>query len=97
MNDILLSPLRLSELEILIEKSVIRALAKATPPPAINPADAAPILSAADVKKMTGWPDGTFYAKVPQMPEGVVIRGKSKRLLFDRELFLQWLKTPVQP
>ncbi|WP_288428932.1 hypothetical protein [uncultured Spirosoma sp.] len=59
--------------------------------------DAAPILSADQVKEMTGWPDGTFYAKVAKMPEGVVIRGKSKRLLFDREKFMQWLQTPVQP
>jgi hypothetical protein len=65
--------------------------------PLLQPAEAPPILSAAEVKKMTGWPDGTFYAKASKMPEGVVIRGKSKRLLFDREQFMQWLKTPVQP
>ncbi len=47
------------------------------------------------VQQMTGWPDGTFYAKVHQMPEGVVIRGKSKRLLFDLEKLEEWLKTPV--
>lgn len=60
----------------------------------INPApatDAVPILSSAQVKAMTGWPDGTFYQKVGQMPEGVVIRGKSKRLLFDRAKFISWL------
>ena len=55
-----------------------------------------PILSADQVKEMTGWPKGTFYAKVAQMPEGVVIRGKSRRLLFNREKFMQWLQTPVQ-
>ena len=55
----------------------------------------APIISANEVKKMTGWPNGTFYAKVAQMPKGVVIR-KSKRLLFDREQLIVWLKTPVK-
>lgn len=55
------------------------------------PADALPILSAKQVKDMTGWPDGTFYQKVHQMPEGVVIRGKSKRLLFDRIKLISWL------
>lgn len=59
--------------------------------------DPAPILSAKQVKNMTGWPDGTFYAKIATMPEGVVIRGKSKRLLIDREKFMAWLQTPVQP
>lgn len=97
MNDVLLSPLRLSELENLIEKSVLRALGKTTltnstaTPPSVY---VAPILSAEQVKDMTGWPNGTFYAKVAQMPDGVVIRGKSKRLLFDREKFMLWLKNP---
>lgn len=56
----------------------------------------APVLSSEQVKTMTGWPNGTFYFKVSQMPEGVVIRGRSKRLLFDREKLMVWLKSPVQ-
>lgn len=52
-----------------------------------------PIISAADVEKMTGWPDGTFYAKVAEMPKGVVIRNRSKRLLFDRALLIAWLQS----
>lgn len=58
--------------------------------------DIAPILNAKQIKDMTGWPNGTFYAKVAEMPDGVVIRGKSKRLLFDREAFFTWLKTPIE-
>ena len=58
--------------------------------------DSAPVLSSKQVKDMTGWPTSTFYAKVGQMPAGVCIR-KSKRLLFDREKFIKWLKTPVEP
>jgi hypothetical protein len=61
------------------------------------PTPTAPILSAKQVKDMTGWPDGTFYQKVAEMPDGVVIRGKSKRLLFDAEKFMKWLKAPVRP
>ncbi len=95
MNDVLLSPLRLSELENLIEKSVLRALSKAAPVPP-QPADVAPVMSSKQVQEMTGWPNGTFYAKVAEMPEGVVIR-KSKRLLFDREKLMVWLKTPARP
>lgn len=68
-----------------------------TTPYSYTTADPAPVLSAEQIKEMTGWPKGTFYAKVREMPEGVVIRGKSKRLLFDRAKFLQWLQTPVQP
>ena len=56
-----------------------------------------PILSSEQVKEMTGWPDGTFYRKVNEMPDGIVIRGKSKRLLFDRERLISWLQTPVEP
>ena len=96
MNDVLLSPLRLSELEILIERSVLRALNKATPVTPPQPVNVAPILSSKQVQEMTGWPNGTFYAKVAQMPEGIVIR-KSKRLLFDREKLMVWLKTPARP
>ena len=61
-----------------------------------QPANVAPILSSKQVQEMTGWPNGTFYAKVSKMPEGVVIR-KSKRLLFDREKLMVWLKTPARP
>lgn len=52
-----------------------------------------PILYKKHIQEMTGWPDGTFYAKVREMPPEVVIRGKSKRLLFDRDNFLAWLRT----
>ena len=78
-----------------IEAALIDLHRPSRPLPETN--EIAPILSAKQVKGMTGWPDGTFYAKVAQMPEDVVIRGKSKRLLFDREKFLAWLKEPVQP
>ena len=61
-----------------------------------QPLNVAPILSSKQVQEMTGWPNGTFYAKVAEMPEGVVIR-KSKRLLFDRENLMVWLKTPARP
>ncbi|MBD2757130.1 hypothetical protein [Spirosoma validum] len=57
------------------------------------PVEPIPILSAADVKKMTGWPNGTFYAKVAIMPEGIVIRNRSKRLLFNRARLLEWLQS----
>lgn len=82
----------------LIREAVADALQCHQPPtPAASSLNTAPVLSANQVKEMTGWPNGTFYAKVAQMPEGVVIRGKSKRLLFHRENFMQWLQTPVQP
>ena len=61
---------------------------KSEPAPSTEPS---PIISSEHVKAMTGWPDGTFYQKVHQMPEGVVIRGKSKRLLFDRAKLIAWL------
>jgi hypothetical protein len=64
--------------------------------PANVPTPTAPITSAKQLKEWTGWPDGTFYQKVSEMPDGVVIRGKSKRLLFDTEKLMAWLKTPVQ-
>ncbi|KAB7731924.1 hypothetical protein F5984_06800 [Rudanella paleaurantiibacter] len=48
-----------------------------------------------DIQAVTGWPDGTIYAKVAQMPSGIVIRGRSKRLLFDLDKFEQWIKTAV--
>lgn len=80
------------DLETLIFDCVDRAIKLNTQSLARTPAtDAAPFMSSDQVKKMTGWPDGTFYLKVGQMPEGVVIRGKSKRLLFDRTKFIAWL------
>lgn len=75
-------------------KDLVRQL---IPSPAYIPTSTAPILSSQEIKQMTGWPDGTFYQKVAEMPDGVVIRGKSKRLLFDREKFVLWLKSPVTP
>ncbi len=79
------------------QQAEILQVLRGTAPPSTTPADAAPIMSAKQVKEMTDWPDGTLYAKVATMPEGVVIRGRSKRLLFDRAKFLQWLQTPVKP
>jgi hypothetical protein len=64
------------------------------PAPAPSATDTAPVMSSAQVKAMTGWPDGTFYQKVSEMPEGVVIRGRSKRLMFNREPLLTWLNNP---
>ncbi|GAB3949973.1 hypothetical protein GCM10028805_27250 [Spirosoma harenae] len=49
------------------------------------------------IMEMTGWPRSTFYGKLKEMPEGVVIRGKSKRLLIDEEKFVAWAKTPIEP
>jgi len=66
-------------------------------PPATPPGPSAPITSAKQLKDMTGWPNGTFYAKVAEMPEGVVLRGRSKRLMFDTEKLMVWLKTPARP
>ncbi|SFF15272.1 hypothetical protein [Spirosoma endophyticum] len=60
--------------------------------PSSNFSDTTPIISAAEVKKMTGWPPGTFYAKVASMPAGIVIRNRSKRLLFNRAQLLEWLQ-----
>ena len=90
------NPFEIIERRLSAIEGVLQDLRRNASTPASPAADAAPVLSSEQVKKMTGWPDGTFYQKVSQMPEGVVIRGKSKRLLFDRELFMQWLKTPVE-
>lgn len=83
---------RLSAIEQVLQE--LRRNQQSTP--ADIPTTIAPILSAKQVKDMTGWPNGTFYAKVAEMPADVVIR-RSKRLLFDRENLLVWLKTPVKP
>ncbi|AQG78016.1 hypothetical protein [Spirosoma montaniterrae] len=87
MNDILLSPTQLSELENLIEKSVLRAMAKTSPAVLLPTADAAPVLSEKQEKETTDCSE----ANVAQMPEGVVIRGKSERLLFSRDAFSRWV------
>lgn len=58
MNDVLLSPLRLSELENLIEKSVLRGMAKTSPSPIappdelLTPEETAQLLK---VTKVTVW------------------------------------------
>ena len=78
------------------EISDLKDLVRQLSPTPAQPLNAAPILSSKQVQEMTGWPNGTFYAKVAEMPEGVVIR-KSKRLLFDREKLMVWLKTPARP
>jgi hypothetical protein len=84
-----------AQLKSLLIESVAIALKHHQPPaPAPSAADTAPVMSSGEVKKMTGWPNGTFYQKVSEMPEGVVIRGRSKRLLFNREALVTWLNTP---
>lgn len=49
-----------------------------------------PLSTSQQVKDLTGWPDSTFYAKVREMPTGIVIR-RSRRLLFNTEALLNWL------
>lgn len=98
MKDVFLSSISLYELEAVIEKAVTKSMTNkslTTVQPTIEPLPK--IGNKEHIIALTGWPSGTFYQKVAQMPEGVVIRGKSKRLLFDMELFVKWLKTPVQP
>ena len=90
------NPFELIERRLSAIEDVLQDLRR-NPAPATAPGNALPFLSAAEVKQMTGWPNGTFYAKVAQMPEGVVIRGRSKRLVFDRARLIEWLKTPVVP
>ena len=89
MNDILLSPLRLSELENLIEKSVRRALATTT----ISSSEAEPY---GDFKWLTsicpGIPPSTLRIKSASgaIP-GVIKFGK--RVLYEKATVLEWLRT----
>ncbi len=69
---------------------------KHQPPAPASPSVAPlPIFSKKQVMEMTGWPPGTLNQKIAEMPEGVVIKGRSRRNCFDREKFLEWLKTPA--
>jgi hypothetical protein len=65
-----------------------------------TPPNAAPtkrLGSFKDLLALTGWPASTARAKTAIMPDGCVIRGRSKRLVYDLEAVEKWLKTPVQP
>ncbi len=74
---------RLSAIE-----DVLQQLRQQSPtPPPHTTADAAPILGAKQKKETIGYRD----TNVVQMPEGVVIRGKSERLLFSRDALNRWV------
>lgn len=88
MNDILLSPIRLSELEHLIEKSVQRALAKqsqAVP-------DAEPYGDFNWLRTTVPYPESTLRIKsaAGEIP-GLVKFGK--RVLYDKSVVLNWLRS----
>ena len=62
MNDVLLSPLRLSELELLIERSVTRALSKALPSSTITSGtDTEVPVSTDEAAKLFGIAKQTLY------------------------------------
>lgn len=74
------------------QEKILELLASFTNP---TPTPIAPVMSSKQVQGMTGWPNGTFYAKVAEMPEGVVIRGRSKRLMFNTAPLIAWLQAPT--
>lgn len=88
MNDVLLSPLRLSELELLIEKSVTRALNKATSPPVIGPAPDEEIpLTIAEASKFLGISKQTIYQNIARIPH----KKRFGRLYFFRTQLTEYL------
>lgn len=90
MNDILFSPIRLSELEILIEKSFERVLSKANIIKS-TPSSTSDIIFIDEVCRLTNLKRATIYAL---MSKGKIPNHKQpgqKKLLFSRTEILNWL------
>lgn len=88
MNDVLLSPLRLSELELLIEKSVTRALNKANPSLATTPApDEETPLTVVEASKFLGVSKQTVYQNITRIPH----KKRFGRLYFFRSQLTEYL------
>lgn len=91
MNDILFSPIRLNQLEILIENSVEKAM-KNLPTKITPPAELPEFFTIEEVAKLLGITKPTIYSKNSrgELP-GVCKRGK--KLYFDRKVLLEWLRS----
>lgn len=86
MNDILFSPIRIDELEVLIENSVRKALIKAENHPA--PSDE--LLTIEQAAKFLSLTKPTIYSMVSR---GVISSMKrAKRLYFSREELTNYVK-----
>lgn len=90
MNDVLLSPIRLNELEILIQNSVERAL-KAHQPQQVVPAEKTEqLLTIQEAAKFLNLTVPTIYSKVSKGELPFMKRGK--RLHFSSTELMQYLK-----
>jgi excisionase family DNA binding protein len=91
MNDILFTPIRLNELETLIEHSVERALKAQTPKPDAEP-EQNELLTIQQASELLHLTVPTIYTKSSkgELP-GVYKQGK--RLYFDKQVLTDWIRS----
>ena len=92
MNDILLTPIRLNELETLIQNSVERAI-KANKPQQVEPKEETEQLITFDeLAELLHISKTTAYSNYSK---GLIPGGckQGKRVLFDRQIVINWIKS----
>ena len=90
MNDILLTPIRLSELETLIQNSVRKALNESQKSDLINP-QSDHLLTIKQAAEFLNLSVPTIYGYVHRME--IPVCKKSKRLYFSKQELIDWIKT----
>lgn len=91
MNDILLTPIRLNELEVLIHNSVVRAMrTQATQPKEPAEEETKELLSIDEAADLLGLSKPTIYSKCSRGELPYMKR--SKRLYFSRTELIEYIK-----
>lgn len=91
MNDILFTPLRLTELETLIEKSFERVLSKVKTQTQ-QPESQSDLIFLNEVCKLTNLRKATIYSLVTQGKIPYLKPSGTKKLMFSKVVILEWLQ-----
>jgi excisionase family DNA binding protein len=92
MNDILFTPIRLNELENLIEKSVERGLSKINTQPQVHYPQT-DIIFIDEVCRITNLKRATVYTLVYHKKIPFIKPAGVKKLLFSRKVITEWLQS----
>jgi excisionase family DNA binding protein len=90
MNDLLLTPIRLDELETLIENSVSKALRKNAITTTGNQSDTNQLLNAKEAAKFLNLSVQTIYLMVSR--GDIPVNKKNHRLYFLKSELTEWIK-----
>jgi excisionase family DNA binding protein len=90
MNDLLLTPIRLDELETLIENSVTKALTKNAMVNTVNQSDTKQLLTVKEAAKFLNLTVQTIYLMVSR--GDIPVNKKNRRLYFLKSELTEWIK-----